>query len=134
MVGDKRAVWHLIGVLNDDIENFRAMAASALGNIGDERAVGPLIKLLDDNYDGVKHAYIEVLGLIGDDRALKPILAFVSHEDEELRSVGIMALGNMRAKTEIDTLINALNDTSGKVRFCAVNGLARMDDIRVKTP
>ena len=45
-----------------------------------------------------------------------------------------MALGNMRAQSEVETVLNALNDSSGKVRFCATNSLGRMNDIRVIEP
>ena len=42
---------HIIGILNDDIGNFRATAAESLGNIGDERGIDPLIKLLENDTD-----------------------------------------------------------------------------------
>lgn len=78
LIGDRRAVPHLIAALDDPSPRVAGFAASGLGDLGDSSAVGPLLALfgkLPDNRDDAKARVADALGKLGDPRAIGPLSA-----------------------------------------------------------
>ncbi len=96
-IKDKKAVPVIIDVLNEKKMTMRCNAARALGNIGDKRAAPALIRLLGDHEWQVRFYAVEALGKIGDKDASKPLANLL------------------------------LIDSSQRVRFAAIEGLAALD-------
>ena len=99
LIGDRRAVEPLLGVLWDDSLDVRWVAAEGLGRLRDPRAVEPLGELLkahlayaDDSFARLLQGIIAALGRLGDRRAVQPLLAVFESLDENLRHEAADAL------------------------------------------
>jgi HEAT repeat protein len=124
------AVEPLIAAIEDQDQNTRRAAATALGQIGDRRAVKPLAAVLKDksNSDDVRQAAIQALGQIGDAHAVKPLIAALKHggNDDNVRRAAAEALGQIGDASAVKSLGIALKYKSLEVRKAAVQALGQI--------
>ncbi len=81
----RKAVKHLIGLLEKDDIQVRANSAWALGEIGDGRAVLPLTGLLNDPSENVRIYAAWSLGRIGDKRAIRALKAAQKNGSSDMK-------------------------------------------------
>jgi HEAT repeat protein len=117
-IGDKRAVEPLIAALKD--ENVRPAAAKALGRIGDVRSVEPLIASLGGN--GL--AAVEALRQFGDS-AVEPLIAGLRNENEHVRKLAAMMLGEFGDTRALESLIAELNQLSANTEITNMMKMVR---------
>ena len=89
---DKRAVSHLVRLLEDGVGAVRFAAAEALGKIGDKAAVGPLIGLLDNPQFGSYGPVIESLASLKAQEAIPYFIRFLRDRDPRVRGLAANAL------------------------------------------
>ncbi len=134
-IGDARAVWPLIAVLEDGVNvsgAVRREAATALGEIGDFRAIEPLIAALKDGR--VNRAAAGALGKIGDTRAIEPLTVALKDAARDMRQASAGALGEIGDARAVEPLIATLKDSDSNVRKTAIGGLGQIGDTRAVEP
>ena len=101
-------------------------AVLALGRVGRE-AVREIEQALKDTRPKVREAASVALGRAGDEDEA-PALAAVATGDESssVRASAVQALGRMRAYTEMETLLQALNDEDIAVRRRANTAIVKV--------
>ena len=119
---DKRAVQHLISLLDDPAEKVRASAAWALGEIGDASAVEKLIKALGDSSRFVVESAKEALLKIGISAVPHLIKAL---KDDKLQRKVVEILSKIEGEGVKEHLIHALSDKNKKIRIGAALALAK---------
>ena len=137
-IGDKRAVYPLINILNTKIgvtDRVCTKVVKALGSIGDSRAVEPLIEALEDKEGYVRYSAADALGKIGDKRAIEPLIKLLRIEKWEFNDPSrfhcvdhLVAIG----KSAVEPLIKALEDED--VRYYAADALGKIGDKRAIEP
>jgi HEAT repeat protein len=121
------AVVSLIDVLKSGNHLARANAARALGEIKDPRAIGPLIdSLADAGWDDEKMV-IEALAKISQP-AVGPLIAALKDKGRlpRIRRNAAKALGRIKARSAVEPLVEALEDTEISVRMSAASALAEI--------
>jgi HEAT repeat protein len=112
MLNDPRALEPLIGLFTQkkDHPNVRAQVANAIGRIG--------------------------LGSLEDVGVIHMLLAALQDptEHEVVRAQAAWALGQLYTPLAVDTLIDALGDTSSQVRYWSAAGLRLLGDKRALNP
>ncbi len=126
MIGDKRAIEHLIVAMKDDNKNVRETSAQALAKIG-EPAVKPLIERLNDNNPQIKAGSVVALRITGNRDAVIPISALLSDNDLHVRREAAKALGRIGNSEIVPALIKALDDDDAGVRLRATGALGRIE-------
>ena len=131
-LGDHRATAALLARLFDEDDDVRWAAAAALGKLGDRNAVEPLIKLLKrhrlapDSIE-LKSLAAYALGLLRDPRAVDPLIQNLTHgSDQDVRSRAAGALGEIGDDAAVASLIDALSDQVGNVRWSAAVALGKI--------
>ena len=99
---DPRPVERLLTLL--EVDEFRLLAANALGQIGDRRAIEPLRRHLGEKNLGV----IMALGKLGDGDSLETIVALLADKNEGVRGAAIDALGHMKDRRATEPLLAVL--------------------------
>jgi len=149
-IGDPGAVEPLIAALQDEDPLLRGAAAEALGKIGDSRAYEPLMAMLQDRHQGVRGVASRALGQLGDPRAIEhlvgsagqgdqtnaettSVLSRLASEDRGTRELAFESLALM-GESAVDTLIEALDEESAKVRHGAAEALGKIGDARAVDP
>jgi hypothetical protein len=93
---DERVIKILSEVMiNDEEEDVRAAAATALGDIRNQTAVYALIKAMQDDDIWVRESVVEALGKIGGKRVVAPLEEALEDEDEDVRKAAADALDNL---------------------------------------
>ena len=97
---EDQKVERLIGELQDQDEDVRKHAASALGKIGSEKAVPDLIQALQDQNAVVRRAAVWALGKIGEEEAIPALIQALQDQDqhEHVRRNVARTLGGHRIK------------------------------------
>ncbi len=118
-IKDKLAVEPLIEALKDKEDEWvRINAAEALGYIGDERAAEPLTRVLEDGSEDVQKAA---------KKALKKIEAKKSTKNKPKKQGTVKPnIKKMKAKKDIEGLINAMKHKDFDVRWEAVEALKKI--------
>lgn len=129
MIGDERAIEHLIVAMKDDNKNVRETSAQALAKIG-EPAVKPLIERLTDNNPQIKAGSVVALRITGNRDAVIPISALLSDNDLHVRREAAKALGRIGNSEIVPALIKALDDDDAGVRLRATGALGRIEGER----
>ncbi|KUG20704.1 hypothetical protein ASZ90_009557 [hydrocarbon metagenome] len=119
------AVEPLIQNLRHGDVDVRWMAALALGDIGDPRAVLPLIHTLKDEDAYVRSRAALALGKIGA-LAREILIRQLAEGDDDVRWGAVLALGKIAGAEAIAALINALGDSSSRVRQRAARALGEI--------
>lgn len=103
------------------------MAVLALGRIGGDQAVGHIVQAVKDPRPELREAAAVALGQAGGlDQA--PTLAHAAARDEAtmVRASALRALGTLRAYTQMDAILRALDDPDEPVRRCANTAIERI--------
>jgi HEAT repeat protein len=118
--GDIHGLIRLLDHKNPDIQ---WKAADALGTLG-EPACDPLIRILEFPKLHVRLGAIEALGDIQCPRSVEPVMERLRHEnDDEIRFVAALALGQIGDRRAVPALEEALRDKDRYVRYGAVMAL-----------
>ena len=94
IIGNEKAIDHLIAALKDNNKLVRREASTALSRMG-EKAVEPLIAILGDEDWRVRGAAAWALGKIGDKRAVDPIKPLLDDESGFVRTGAKFAIDNI---------------------------------------
>jgi HEAT repeat protein len=134
-IGNRRAVPTLTRLLRDSRRTVRWQAARALAEVASPFALDELIGAVADSAAEVRVEVVRALGMVGRQRALEPLMERV-HEDQdsEVRSLAALVLGDLRNAWAVPTLIDALHDRSGRVRWAAATSLGLIADGRAREP
>ena len=130
IIGDKRAVEHLISNLKGD-KSARFSSARALGKISDKRAVEPLIEAFkNEKVIQILLSVVGALTMIGDKRAVEPLIEGLGADAEAVRIIAAGGLGRLVSSSDvqaIDPLIKAMeNAVALSNRPTYQNALARI--------
>ena len=105
---DKRAIFPLIELLEDDCPLIRVSAAYALGRNPSPDAVEPLIKQLNLDFNGyVRKGVVWALGNCRDRRSLEPLVDALRTDISAVRLWAASSLGQM-AKVSYEVVIGAI--------------------------
>ncbi|MFX1255963.1 MAG: HEAT repeat domain-containing protein [Promethearchaeota archaeon] len=135
-MGNDSVVEILISALEDDNDEIRFKAASALGEINDASAKEPLILRLEDKTPFVRAGAAIALGKLGDPRAIEPLIKTL-----EKRSVNypmilkdvIKILEKLGGKQALTPIINVLKNYPNFfliARIQAARTLVNFKDLR----
>ena len=128
----------LIKLLEDEDNDVRQSAASALGRIGEKaatyEAIKALAKLLEDEDVFLRQNAIYALNRMGEraatDEAIKALAKILNDKDSDVRKNAIYALKSMGEKAATDEVIKALtkllSEKDSDVLRNAANALAAM--------
>jgi HEAT repeat protein len=131
-IGDITTAQDLLKMLHDMDEDVQVNAVEAIGKIKDNAALQTLSDLLGDTKSGtnLRNAVIFALGSIGDTNAIPEIgKCLLNDENEFIRMIAAVALGNFKNVAALSVLQEALQDTAYEVRLAAANGLGKIRDV-----
>jgi hypothetical protein len=131
---DPRSVEELIEALNDESDDVRGDAASALTDFQDERAIEPLLKALKDPYPMVRECAAFALGEYKRKEHVDPLIVVLKDEVAEPRWGAAWALGTIGDPRAVEPLIKMLFDTDKSVRQAAARSLGEIGDPRAVKP
>lgn len=105
----------------------RKSAIKALGKINDERVLDPLISMLhnDEFKDDATWALVE-LG----QPAVGRLLECLKNQDDVIRKQAILALGEIKDSSSVDSLIERLQDPDWFIRLSSAAALEKIGDPR----
>ncbi len=154
-MGDERCIEPIVRCLRDGDWQVREAAVEALAMIGSP-AVDLLLRYIRD-YDARK-SVIKTLGKINDERVLDPLIALMKNDefkddatwalaelgkpaigrlldllkdpDETTRKQAILALGEIKDISCVDSLIESLKDPDWFTRLSAASALEKIKDPR----
>ena len=115
----------LLGILDDDDMYVRYKAIKSLGMIGTEEAINVLLDSIDHHNKDVAATAAKTLGDLGIKRAVDPLLDCIERGD--ISTFIINALGMIKEKKAVTSLINLLNDDDWRIRVESKIALARID-------
>ncbi|MCF2146771.1 HEAT repeat domain-containing protein [Desmonostoc muscorum LEGE 12446] len=122
------AIASLVELLkNDDDEELKAIAATALGQMGTV-AITSLTELLLD--EDTRLLAVRSLCCIPQTETIAPLLSVVQDPQAEIRAAAIEALSSFHDERIPPVLLNALDDVAPTVRRAAVVGLGFRPDLR----
>lgn len=99
--------------------------------IARKNVFGLIKALINKNDPKLRLAAAEALGEIGDARAVQPLMIALRHQ--YFRSTAIKALVKIGGPA-VESLIAALNDTDGDMRWAAAEALGKIGDPRAVEP
>ncbi|MEI7433364.1 MAG: HEAT repeat domain-containing protein [Methanomicrobiales archaeon] len=130
---DPSAIPPLVTLLSEDqYSAVRWKSAEALAKIGKE-SVEPLIVLLHHPDEDVRWKAAIALGEIGDARAIDPLIGLLCDQDRYVKGRVAIALG-MIGQSAVASLIRALGEGDGSLRWGAAIALGRIGDPRAIAP
>ncbi|BAY76892.1 HEAT repeat-containing PBS lyase [Nostoc linckia NIES-25] len=112
---------------NDEDEELKAIAATALGKMGTV-AITSLAELLVD--EDTRLLAVRSLCCIPQTETIAPLLSVVQDPQPAIRAAAIEALTNFDDERVPPVLLNALDDVAATVRRAAVIGLGFRPDLR----
>ena len=102
---DPRDVSAMREILKDERDQYRWVAAYALGSIKDRDSVEALIVLLQSDPSAqVRYTAARALAEIGDGRSVAPLLTAMSDPDVTVRNIAVESLGTMKATQAIPAI------------------------------
>jgi len=125
-IGDRRAVFALINLLDDPCGHVRQVSAHALGKLRDLQGVKPLLKTLGDTYHNVQETAAEALSLIGGRSLVDQLKKMVNHDLATMRLHAIQLLGILDPENSMEELEIGLKDENPRVRNAAVISLGKI--------
>lgn len=108
-IGDAMTVDAIASCLLDTQLPVREAAAIALARMG-ASAVPPLLRMLQAPDNLKRRVAIGTLGQVGDVSLVDNIKPFLADANDDLRAIAVVALGDLRAEAEVDTLAYFLED------------------------
>ncbi|MDZ8080137.1 MAG: HEAT repeat domain-containing protein [Nostoc sp. DcaGUA01] len=122
------AITALVELLkNDEDEELKAIAATALGKMGTV-AINSLTELLID--EDTRLLAVRSLCCIPQTETIAPLLSVVQDPQPAIRTAAIAALTNFDDERVPPVLLNALDDVAATVRCAAVAGLGFRPNLR----
>ena len=109
-----------------DDDRVRQYLALAMGRTGRAEFVGPLIAGLKDEKEQNLAALIYALGMLANESALPTLHSYVENRDARIRSVAIVAIGQIGSRESINYLQKGLNDSEPNVQWGSAISLAHM--------
>ena len=95
LVGDTRALPHLVDLLKDPSPIVVRSALDAIAIYNEPRVLGPLIQALKNADAGVVEKAIEAVGRLGDKRAEEAMIYFAVKGNKHMKALALKALGLM---------------------------------------
>ena len=127
----KRAVPHLIQILEKSDPLMQKRAAVALGKIRDKTAIKPLIQKLSDKDPTVLIIVVNALVSFGDKEVSNNILPLLKNRDLSVRLHTIRALGQLQAKNATPQLIELIEkEEHDFIRKEASKALRKIENIQ----
>jgi len=111
-----------------DDNRTRQYIALAMGRTGKAEFAQPLIDGLKDEKDVNIPSLIYALGMLRQKVAVPVLSQYADHSDSRIRSITIVALGNIGDPNSKNILKKHLNDTEPNVQWGSAVSLAQMDD------
>jgi HEAT repeat protein len=105
----------LLKALKDSDPNVRKTALQSLARTNNARTVKELVMALGDPNWGVRNQAVHSLGTMGAS-AVKPLIATLEHEDKDVRTLAINALGKIGDARAVKALTGVLDDADPDVR------------------
>ncbi len=128
VLGDRKAVPHLIAALADTNSLTRSDVAHALGKVGDPSAIPVLCNALKDPSVHVRMSAIKGLRLLEARTACPEIIALLKDRSPDVIRSAISALGKLGDKSEISLLVPFVHDTRSTIAGAAVFAIARLSE------
>ncbi|MCR4336699.1 MAG: HEAT repeat domain-containing protein [Candidatus Omnitrophica bacterium] len=117
---------------HDPDPRVRQYLAIALGQTGNLQAFEPLTKNIHEEKEPNLYAVIYGLGLLRDPRAAPILHPFANHPTARIRSVVVVALGDIGEEESKEILKKALSDSEPNVQWGSAISLAQMNDLAGK--
>lgn len=120
-------------LLKDDFVPVRFAAALAVGDLEYYLALGPVKQLLKDQDENVRIAAAYAMSKLGHPDSFKLLRKAIASSNQTVRANAVLLLGKSGDKRALKLLHWALRnrDSDDKVRFQAVEAMARLGDERV---
>jgi len=111
-----------------DDARIRQYLALAMGRSGDKRFLQPLLDNLKGNDEGTLAAVIYALGMLQEPQSALALHEFLDHQSARIRSISVVALGNIAHPSSVGPLRRSLYDPEANVQWGAAISLSRMGD------
>jgi HEAT repeat protein len=136
VVADARAIKLMPKVqrlMKDDYVPVRFLAALAAGDLEYSLARREIGRLLEDEDESVRIAAAYAMAKFGSPDSLEPVRKAISSSDQSVRANAALLLGKSGDRSVLKFLYWALRrkDSNDKVRFNAVEAIARLGDERI---
>lgn len=109
-----------------DDQRVRQYLALAMGRSGRAVFVQPLIDALKDEKDENLWAVLYALGMLEQPEAAGTLYKYLTHDSPRIRSIAVVAVGNLKIPASAELLTNALNDPEANVQWGAAVSLAQL--------
>ncbi|HLF17859.1 MAG TPA: HEAT repeat domain-containing protein [Candidatus Omnitrophota bacterium] len=109
-----------------DDPRVRQYLALAMGRTQDERFTQPLVKCLKEEKENNLTAIVYALGMLKQKETADGLYPLLGHPNARIRSVAVVALGNIANPESIPLIKNALGDLEENVQWGAAISLAHM--------
>ena len=109
----------------DDDSRVRQYLALAMGRTGKTAFFEPLTGDIANEKEENLSAVIYAIGMLKDRRGTAVLTQFLDHRDGRIRSIAVVALGNIAQPSSIDRLKKALHDSEPNVQWGAAVSLQR---------
>ncbi len=120
--------------LTDSNLLVRAAAAEALGKIKSDRATPFLLEALNDAELNVQHSAVEALGHIRDPRSYSALMNIFEYDSTyQLRQAALTAIAKLGVSHAENLFLQALDAPDWRLRKCAVEGLAGLEQLSEAT-
>jgi len=112
----------------EDDRRVRQYLALAMGRTGKATFFEPLTEDLANEKEANLPAVIYAVGMLKDPRGAAVLNPFLNHPDAHIRSIAVVAIGNIASPSSVDRLKKALVDAEPNVQWGAALSLAKMGD------
>lgn len=116
-----------------DDNRVRQYLALAMGRTGNKVFIEPLVTGLSEEKEQNLSSLIYALGMLADKRTASSLYQYLDHRSGRIRSITVVALGNMYDRDSIPQLQKALLDQEANVQWGAAISLARLGNGAGKT-
>lgn len=133
---DERFTQELIAAFEHarhDDDRIRQYLALAMGRTGNSAFAQPLLTALKNEKEQNLSALIYALGMLKHRPAAPALYAYLDHPRARIRSIAVVALGNIADPGSVNVLRGALQDAEPNVQWGAAVSLARMGDLAGKS-
>jgi len=124
-IKDPTSATEILPFINDLRSRVRWTTANSLGQIGVGDVVPQLAKLLNDEFLDIKQITIEALGKLGNKIVCPEIIKILLNDKEESRTrqLSADALGAIKDKTALSSLLTVLNESDEKLTASVWNAI-----------
>jgi len=124
-IKDPTSAVEVLPFINDARPRVRWSAANSLGQIGVGDVAPQLVKLLNDEFLDIKQITIEALGKLGNKIVCPEIIKILLNDKEESRTrqLSADALGAIKDKTALSSLLTVLDESDEKLTTSVWNAI-----------